>query len=71
MKYVEIIVEGVEDFLNGLDWEDLDSNPSICRARVLNKEIEFYLDGLMKFQFNGCFFSVELIDSYSSYIVAY
>ena len=49
MEYVEIIVEGVEEFLDDLDWEDLDNNSSICRARLLNKEIEFYLDGLIKF----------------------
>ena len=66
MRYSE-----VECFLNGLDWKDLDNNPSICRAEISNKDIEFYLNGLRKFEFNGTLFSVELIDSDSFYLVAY
>ncbi len=66
MKYSE-----VECFLNGLDWKDLDNNPSICRAEISNEDIEFHLNGLRKFQFNGIFFSVESIDSDSFYLVAY
>ena len=71
MEYVEILVEGVGEFLNNLDWKDLDNNPSICRAEILNKDVESYLGGLRKFEFNGCFFSVELINSDRSYLVAY
>ena len=59
------------DFLSRLDWQDLDDNPSISRAEILNEDIESYLKGLRKFEFNGCFYSVESIDSEKSYLVVY
>ena len=65
MEYSEIV-----EFLNGLDWEDLVDNPNICRAEILNEDIESYLRGLRKFEFYGCFYSVESIDSDRSYLFA-
>ena len=65
MKYFEIV-----DFLNGLNWEDLVDNPNICRAEILNEHIESYFNGLRNFEFDGCFYSVELIDSNRSYLFA-
>ena len=59
------------EFLSRLDWQDLDDNPNISRAEILNEDIEYHLGGLRKFEFDGVFYSVELIDSYSSYVVAY
>lgn len=59
------------DFLSRLDWQDLDDNPSISRAEILNEDIKSHLGGLRRFEFDGVFYSVELIDSYSSYVVAY
>ena len=59
------------DFLFRLYWQDLDDNPNICRAEILNEDIESRLGGRTKFEFSGCLYSVEPIDSNRSYLVAY
>ena len=64
-------MENIKEVLDSFDWQDLDDNPNICRAKILNAYLESYFDGLRKFDFDGVFYYIEPIDFYSSYIIAY